>query len=311
MNRLTRRRFVTIAAAAAGALALPAGPAARPSARWSGVALGAPASIVIDGLEPAAAAAAVAAARAEIGRLEALFSLYRPDSAITRLNRGGHLDRPDGDFLALLSLARALWRASGGAFDPTVQPLWRALAAGGSAGRGRPLAAARAAIGFEHVRFSPERVDFARAGMAITLNGIAQGYITDLVAELLRARGLGHVLVDIGEIAAIGGRDDATPWPVAIRRLRPAPHIVSRVTLADRALATSEPLAATLDRAGTLGHILDPGDLARAPRHALVTVKSGRAALADGLSTAFCLMDERAIAAALATFPDCSLVHIE
>jgi thiamine biosynthesis lipoprotein len=305
MNRLTRRRFVTIAAAAAGALALPAGPAARPSARWSGVALGAPASIVIDGLEPAAAAAAVAAARAEIGRLEALFSLYRPDSAITRLNRGGHLDRPDGDFLALLSLARALWRASGGAFDPTVQPLWQALADGGSP------AAARAAIGFEHVRFSPERVSFARAGMAITLNGIAQGYITDLVAELLRARGLGHVLVDIGEIAAIGGRDDATPWPVAIRRLRPAPHIVSRVTLADRALATSEPLAATLDRAGTLGHILDPGDLARAPRHALVTVKSGRAALADGLSTAFCLMDERAIAAALATFPDCSLVHIE
>ena len=40
--------------------------------------------------------------------------------------------------------------------------------------------------------------------MAITLNGIAQGYITDKVGDLLRAAGFEHVLVNMGEQLAIG-----------------------------------------------------------------------------------------------------------
>ena len=56
---------------------------------------------------------------------------------------------------------------------------------------------------------------------------------------------------------------------------------------------------------GDLPHILDPkGD--RLP-HGTVAVSAPRAALADGLSTAFCVMDATAIRATLAQLSDCRL----
>ncbi|WP_336493009.1 FAD:protein FMN transferase, partial [Methylobacterium nigriterrae] len=65
---------------------------------------------------------------------EAAASLFRADSALARLNRDGVLDAPDPLLLAPRRFALALAEASGGAFDPTVQPLWTLWA--GAAARG-------------------------------------------------------------------------------------------------------------------------------------------------------------------------------
>ena len=61
-------------------------------------------------------------------RLEGIFSLYREDSALSRLNRQGYLDDPPADLLQLLSVSLRYGRLTGGAFDPTVQPLWQLYA---------------------------------------------------------------------------------------------------------------------------------------------------------------------------------------
>ena len=53
-------------------------------------------------------------------------------------------------------------------------------------------------------------------GMAVTLNGLAQGYVTDKLVELLRARGVAHSLVDMGEARAIGSHPDGRPWEIGI-----------------------------------------------------------------------------------------------
>ena len=314
MTGLTRRRFVMIAAAVAASGPLSAR-AAQGAARWRGRALGAPAMMVIDGVGTAQAHEAIEAARAEIERLEAQFSLYRPDSAIVRLNRTGSLEAPGADFLELLSIAKSVHQASGGAFDPAVQPLWRELSAartaaswGDDGNYERILARGRAHADFSHVRLSGERVWFDRPAMAITLNGIAQGFITDRVAGLMRARGLNHVLVDIGEIAAIGGRGGGAPWPVSIRRAGGGGMTVRRVTLDGRALATSEPSAILFDEAGAIGHILDPKDPAAPARRSLVSVEADRAVIADALSTAFCLMNDQSVGAALRAFPEARMV---
>ena len=66
--------------------------------------------------------AAVDAARAEINRLDRLFSRTREDSEIARLNAGGETAL-DGEVLALLELARSVSEASGGAFDVTIAPV--------------------------------------------------------------------------------------------------------------------------------------------------------------------------------------------
>jgi len=284
---LTRRRFMSISAAA---LAAPSAALAGQSARWRGVALGAPATMVLAGVTPMAARPVFAALEAELQRLEGIFSLYHTDSALVRLNAEGRLDAPPPEMLEVLTLAGAIHDATDGAFDPSVQPLWTARAAG------RDETAARACVGWRTVRFDAVTVRFVRPGMALTLNGIAQGYITDRIADLLRSRGFGNVLVDIGEVAARGQNADGAPWRAGIAD--PEGRVVERVTLRDRALATSAPMGTVLS--GGQGHIIDPSG--RAPRLALVSVSAPRAAVADGLSTALCLVDAAAGSYAVSRF---------
>ncbi|HEY5339251.1 MAG TPA: FAD:protein FMN transferase, partial [Rhizomicrobium sp.] len=130
----TRRRFIAIAAAAGGLPLLPFAAAKYASASnpllrvWSGAALGADATMQIHHPDPARADALIAASLAEVERLETQLSLYRPDSAICRLNRDGVLDDPPFDLIRALSQSRRFGDMTGGAFDVTVQPLWELYA---------------------------------------------------------------------------------------------------------------------------------------------------------------------------------------
>ncbi len=276
---MNRRRFLTVSAAA---LAFPQGAAASAAeARWQGAALGAPASVILAGIDQTEARPVFARLEMALDRLEGIFSLYRPESALSLLNRDGRLQAPPPEMLEVLSTAGTLHDGSEGAFDPTVQPLWQALATGGDA------EAAQTLVGWNRVRLDTKEIRLARPGMALTLNGIAQGYVTDRIAALLRREGFGNVVVDIGEIAASGTRPGGAPWQAGISDV--SGRVVHRVALRDRALATSAPQG-TLLRGGR-GHILDPGGAA--PRQSLVAVSAQSAMLADGLSTTLCLLDAR------------------
>ena len=70
MSSLSRRRFLTIAAASA---AIPTGALARDSAHWRGVALGAQVSMQLAGISDVQAAPVFAAVEKELNRLEQIF----------------------------------------------------------------------------------------------------------------------------------------------------------------------------------------------------------------------------------------------
>ena len=291
MTSLNRRRFLAISASA---LAL-AGPGHSGSLRqWSGSGLGAHMTITLDHADGEAIAER---AFAEVDRLEDIFSLYRPASALSRLNAEGALENPPFELLECLGICGGVQRASGGAFDPTVQPLWRLYAEAFSNGRAPGTAEIRetlAMTGWNRVAIDPAAIRLDQ-GMALTLNGVAQGYVADRVAALLRAEGLDHVLIDTGEISALGG-----DWPVSLI----AGNRLGEVPLRDRALASSAPLGTVFDTEGTVGHILDPvTGLPAAPVWRLVSVTAPGAALADALSTAAVLMKKSAIDAMLARYP--------
>lgn len=291
MSLLNRRRFLSIAAAG-GVLAGSPALAAAPSAFWKGRALGAGASMQLVGLDSADASAIFARVEAEILRLEKVFSLYLPDSEVARLNASGTLNGPSFDLLQVLSLSDRLNRATDGAFDPTVQSVWQAKATGADAATAQDL------VGWQHVQFDSAQVRLG-AGQSITLNGIAQGYITDKIAALLRAQGLRDVLVDMGEVVGLGHRPDGTAWKMGVAA--PDGTLLHRVQLSDRALATSAANGTVLADGP---HILDPKGGRTA--HGIVSVSAPSAALADGLSTALCLMDDAA--AVLVHFPEAELV---
>jgi thiamine biosynthesis lipoprotein len=309
---ITRRRFVAISAAAIGAAlaGLPmAARAATPLTRWRGIALGAEASIA---LRHPDAERIIAACRAEIARLERIFSLYDAGSALSRLNAAGQLDAPPFELLELLGQCGTLHAATGGLFDPTVQPLWtayaEAFAKGNAPGRAE-LGLALSRVGWAGVAFDADAVRFARKGMALTLNGIAQGYIADRVAGLLRAEGLTDVLVNTGEFHALGGHPDGKPWEIALDGGDGT--LAGNVSLKDGALASSAPRGTVFDREGKVGHILNPltGQPAETPWK-LISVTASTAALADGLTTAMCLMSRAQMQVALSRFSDARLSHL-
>ena len=86
---------------------------------------------------------------------------------------------------------------------------------------------------------SDDRVALIRHGAAITLNGIAQGYATDRVVDMLRQAGLSTTLVNMGEIRAIGARPDGAPWRVGLADPDRPGALTETVDLVDRAVATS------------------------------------------------------------------------
>ncbi len=297
-GRLGRRRLLI--AGAAGGLAILAGDARAVRGttwRWQGSALGADSTILLAHPVREVVESAIAACRAEIERLERIFSLYRADSALSQLNREGRLDTPPLELVELLAFSARVSAATGGAFDVTVQPLWNLYAAhfahpaADPAGPGdAALAATLTLVDWRAVELDAACVRFRRPGMAVTLNGVAQGYITDRIADLLRERGFADVLVELGEIRALGQRLDGEPWRAGIVDPLAPSAVLRRVELADMALASSGGYGTWLDAGRRHHHLLDPATGRSATHHAGVSVTAARAVLADALSTALSIL---------------------
>lgn len=295
--QITRRRLITVAAAAAGLpLILKAGGAQARMITWEGTTLGAPSSIKLVASNEAKARTAIDAALAELERLENVFSVYRADSAISTLNREGSLKDAPADFVALLSKSLELARVSGGAYDPTVQPVWqtyfRHFTGANPAAEGpsqRELDAALALVGWQNVDISGRTVSFARPGMALTLNSGAQGYITDKVAEVLRSHGFDRMLVDMGEPRALSTKPDGSAWRIGIANPADPSRAVTEIDVVDKAISTSGGYGTLFDDAGRFTHLIDPRTGRTAPALLGVSVVADTATRADGLSTALLL----------------------
>ncbi len=287
-TELGRRRFIKISAAAGlGVLGTGLSQAGRPSLyRWRGLALGAEAEIILAHPDEAVAKAMVGRAVAEIARLEKVFSLYVPGSAVSRLNRAGSLDMPPPDLVRLIEESRLYHDLTEGKFDITVQPLWELYGRGDVTGQS--LKKALAKVGQDKIEVSPSRIVLGKKGMALTFNGIAQGYITDRVADLLRDLGMTDVVIDLGEIRTLGRHPSGRAWKAGLGEGG------QTVDLTNRGLATS-----SASDSG-LVHLFDPRQGAVPSRYRRVSVIAKRATAADAFSTGMSFLAPKAISRIMA-----------
>jgi thiamine biosynthesis lipoprotein len=142
--------------------------------------------------------------------------------------------------------------------------------------------------------------------MGVTLNGIAQGFITDRVTEMLRDRGFEHVLVDMGEMRALGQHADGTPWRVGIADPDRPWHSGWTLPLRDRAIATSGGYGTPLDSTGRHHHLFDPRTGESANYYRSVSVIASDATTADALSTGLSALAPADALAVLSRYPDAS-----
>jgi thiamine biosynthesis lipoprotein len=306
----TRRRAITIFAALAGLPLVPGARAATAPVTWTGQALGAPARLVLNHVDGFAARRLVERVMAEVSRLEGIFSLYRDDSALSQLNNSGVLVAPPSELVSLLDSCEHFRTLSSGAFDPTVQPLWAlyrdhfsALSPDPAGPPASKIAKALKLVGFEAVKFDRDRVVLPR-GAALTLNGVAQGFITDRVVDLLRDAGVTSSLVDMGEDRAIGSRADGSPWRIGLAEHEDSDRPDEVLDIVNRAVATSSADGFLFDDAGRFGHILDPRDGGAPTIYKRVSVIADEAATADALSTTFTLMDRNQIVSVVKLRPE-------
>jgi thiamine biosynthesis lipoprotein len=238
---------------------------------------------------------------ARLAALEAIFSTWRPDSALSRFNASPSTDwHPvPAELARAVLLARDISDRTGGAFDITVAPLVALWGFGPHARAGPPpdasaLAAARARVDYRRLaaRLTPtaalRKTDPA---LTVDLSSLAKGFAVDELSALLAAAGAPHHLVQIGGDLRVAG----PAWRIAIEDPRPPsasdapPRPPTRVlTLADTALSTSGQSRNTLVHAGRrYGHLLDPRTGApAAPDLGSASVLAPTCAASSALATA-------------------------
>lgn len=252
-------------------------------------ALGSDVTMTILGASTERANRALDAAFAELETVEQVMSLYRPDSQLCQLNRQRVLTQPHPYLVEVLSASAAASRLSGGAFDITVQPLWDLFAAAHKQGRvptDDEVADARRAVDWRAVEIGDDCIRLHAPVMAVTLNGVAQGFATDRAVAVLRRHGIEHALVNSGEIGSLGAKPNGNDWTVGVQHPRQRDAFVALATLSGRSLSTSGDYETTFSADFSKHHIFDPTTGQSPHETASVSIAAPSAMQADALSTA-------------------------
>jgi thiamine biosynthesis lipoprotein len=266
---------------------------------------------IVDGATNDAFEAGFAAFR----RVDAGMSLYRPESALVRLNAhaAGHAEPVDADLYALLTRAGELSALTDGAFDVTILPLLRAW--GAYPGLAHVGAGRVDAVGWRGLRLDPDArtVAFRRDGMGIDLGGIAKGFALDRARAALVDAGVRTAMIDLGGNVALLGDGPPGGWRIAVQDPDAADRALGVLALAaGDTVSTSGNYARDLVAEGwrAPSHVYDPrtgravrGDLA-------VTVWSRDATAADALSTAFLVLGPEGAAPVLARMPEVGALFV-
>ncbi len=230
-------------------------------------------------------------------------STWRDDSDLARVRAQAGPVSVRPDTAEVVRAALALAEDTGGAFDPTVQPL---MALWGFFKVPRTtwpteeeLAAARARVGFGRVRVGVDeagRTTVDAGGTELDLSAIAKGHAVDRVAWALVGLGVDRYLVEVGGEVRVAGRSSSNaPWRVGIDDPRSPGGAPARVVqLTEGAVATSGNYRSKVVIEGrAVGHTMDPRTGAPAETRVLsATVVAPDCRTADGWATALMVMGE-------------------
>jgi thiamine biosynthesis lipoprotein len=288
------RRFVLCALFAAGC-ARPDAPALVEVERGTTV-MGTLLEVTARAPDSAAAQAAAQSGSEAVARVDSLMSNYRPDSELSLLGAAagtGEWTPLSPETVEVLAASLEWARRSGGAFDPTVEPLMEAWSFRGGEPR-RPaddaLELAKRAVGWDAVELDSAggRARLPRGGMKLDFGAIAKGYALDLAAAAMRRAGAVAGMIDLGgQTMVFGapppGRDR---WVLGIRHPRATRTLMGTIAMDSGSVSTSGDYEQMFEEDGVrYGHVMDPRTGSPARGVVAVTVAGPDGMTADALST--------------------------
>jgi thiamine biosynthesis lipoprotein len=243
-------------------------------------------------------------ASAALAEVDAAMSTWRDDSDLSRVRAAGGPTKVSEETWSVVRAAVDLAQATGGAFDPTVQPLVELWGIHGDRRTAAPtddqVAAVLKQVGWHKVllgRSGQGEPTIDGAGTALDLSAIAKGHAVDRVSAAVSALGLGAHMVEVGgEVRVHGLNETGDRWRVGIdwpeAGLTPGERLFGVVQLTNGAVATSGNYRNAYEVDGVhVVHTLDP----RVGRPvesdvASVTVVAPDCRTADGWATALMVL---------------------
>lgn len=238
---------------------------------------------------------AVQAAKDEILRLEALFSVTDASSDVSKINgsegRGAEVSRETSE---LIGFALEMCEKSGGSLDITMYPVVREW--GFTTGKYKIPDKNTLAELLDKVDYSCVGVDgnvvTVPQGVMIDLGAVAKGFAGDRAIRVLKENGIASGLVNLGgNVQVIGGKPDGTDWSIGVQDPFGEGYFCV-LKLRDKAVVTSGNYERYFEEDGVrYWHIIDPADGFPADNGIVsATVIGDSGAFCDALSTAIFVM---------------------
>lgn len=237
---------------------------------------------------------------AELAKVDASLSPFNPQSIISAVNQNQDV-RLNNMFLDVFQLAMRISDETDGAFDITVAPLVNAWGFGFKNGfepSKQQVDSLMQIIGYQRVTLKQGKIHKQDHRIMLDCSAIAKGYGTDIVARLLRTKGITNFMIEIGgEIVTSGVNAEGKPWRVGISKPVDDPTgteagVQSIITITDKAMATSGNYRNFYYKGGKkYAHTIDP-KTGYPVQHSILsaTVFANSCAMADAYATSFMVM---------------------
>lgn len=222
-------------------------------------------------------------------------SLYQPHSLICSFNRSFQKSAEvDGHMVNVLRESFRIHKKSNGLFDITVKPLMDLWGFGTESVNHLPereaIDSIRALVGMDKIWLEGMILYKSNPKISIDLNGIAQGYTVDVLADFLESRGIENYLVELGgEIRVKGTKIGGNSYEISIERPFEEQSSNLLLQISNAAVTTSGNYRNFFQHQGkTIHHHIDPKTGYPIQNNVLsATVIASTAMEADGYDNVF------------------------
>ncbi len=250
---------------------------------------------------------------AELEKVDASLSMFNPQSTISRINRG-ETDEVDEMLDEVLQLSFTIYKATDGAFDPTVAPLVNAWGFGFKSGQlpdSTQVDSLLALVGLSHIHLDGNKLTKDNPLSILDFSAIAKGYGVDRAAQVLREHGIKDFMVEIGgEIVTEGVNEKGEAWRIGINKpdddsTSTSTELQDVIEISGKAIATSGNYRNYYIHNGRkIAHTINPKTGYPAQQDILSsTVIASTCAEADAFATAFMVLGTEGAKRVLETQP--------
>lgn len=249
-----------------------------------------------------------------LAEVDASLSPFNEKSVITHVNKNEAVTLDD-HFITVFRLSSEIYKDTEGAFDITVAPLVNAWGFGfknGITPDRHAIDSLMQFVGFDKVKLQDGKIIKTDDRLMLDCSAIAKGYGVDVVARLLKSKGIDNYMVEIGgEIVASGENPKGAPWRIGVSKpdddsVSVSNEIQGIINISNRAMATSGNYRNFYYKGGKkYAHTIDP-KTGCPVQHSILsaTVVSDECAKADAYATAFMVMGLDKAKAVLARHKD-------